>query len=45
MTNGRRASEHMCNMARASCRKHTYLRSRVAQHANRKGVRSARRER
>jgi len=45
MTSGRRASQHMCNMARASCRKYTFLRNKVAASANRKGIRSAKRER
>jgi murein L,D-transpeptidase YafK len=38
---GRRASAHMCNMARASCRKYTYLRNKVAERGNRNGIRSA----
>jgi murein L,D-transpeptidase YafK len=40
---GRRASAHMCSMARASCRKFTHLRTRIAERGNRKGTRSARR--
>ena len=45
LSGGRRASAHMCSMARASCRKFVALRNKVADRGNRKGIRSAKRER
>jgi murein L,D-transpeptidase YafK len=42
---GRRSRAHMCNMARASCRKFTALRNHVADRHARRGARTAKRSR
>jgi murein L,D-transpeptidase YafK len=44
-SSGRRAGAHMCTMARASCRKFTALRDRVANRHARSGTRTAKRNR